>query len=121
MADGGESCHHHHVTGTRLRLAAALVALTSATTLGGGLATAANDLTGFGATLKAWNATHTADGRFVAGTAYDPEPRVFGKLVNDEYYNVSHPNGRVTSFAVRMAPGASVAYAERWILSHALP
>ncbi len=72
-------------------------------------------LTGFGATDRAWNASHTADSRFNPGSSYDPTPnlaRSSDPQFDAKYYNVQHEGGRVVSYEMRFPPRTSVSAAK---------
>jgi hypothetical protein len=66
----------------------------------------ADTLTGYGATIAAWNAHHTADTYYDPGSAYDPDlalPRNAGR-VWDKYVAVQPLGGRVTDYTVHLVP-----------------
>ena len=61
--------------------------------------------TGFGATVKAWEATHIADhrGNLAPGCCFDPMP-VPGLLYGDRYYAVQPMDGLVISYEMHLKP-----------------
>jgi hypothetical protein len=66
-------------------------------------------ITGFGATVKAWNAHHQMDrrGNLVPGCCYDPIPSQGGPL--DRYYTVQPIGGHVISYEMRPGNGKGIA------------
>ena len=69
---------------------------------------AAAALSGFGATTAAWNASHRADPRFSAGTAFDPTPGLGpSEQYNDKYFGVLSLDGRVLSYSERLPKGST--------------
>jgi hypothetical protein len=67
-------------------------------------------ITGYGATIAAWNAHHTADHDFAAGTVYDPDPSL--PEVNGHtgavYVLVAPQGGLVLSYAMNLAAGTTL-------------
>lgn len=57
-------------------------------------------LTGFGATVAAWNGAHTPDSDFDPGTAYNPDPTLPSMYGNEgaRYVSVQTIGGRVTNY-----------------------
>ena len=96
-----------------------------------GLASAANaytrttdstGITGFGATVKVWNATHVDDhrGNVVAGCCFDPTP-VPGLIYGDRYNAVLQPtDGLILSYSMHLPSRTPVSRA-RTIAMHELP
>jgi len=64
--------------------------------------TARGTLTGFGATLSAWNAHHTADPKFDPDSAYDPDPTLPAYLGQDVYVAVQWQDGRATNYQMNI-------------------
>lgn len=66
---------------------------------------AASQITGFGATVKAWDYAHVEDhrGNLVAGCCFDPM-KVPGLVYGDRYYLVQPIGGRVTSYEMHLDP-----------------
>ena len=62
---------------------------------------AADDITGFGATDADWSAHHTEDKAFAPGAVYDPDPRVYSGA---RYVAVNHSNGRVLGYTMNFVP-----------------
>ena len=72
---------------------------------------ASNDaLTGFGATLNAWNAHHTADHRFAPNAAYNPDPALPSYSGQDVYVAVLWQDGRALNYQMNI-PGESIRHA----------
>lgn len=67
-------------------------------------ASAKNEVTGFGATLSAWNAHHTADtsGDFIPGCCYNPDPNLKSWGGNFRYTDVVTDNGIVTGYSLNL-------------------
>lgn len=73
--------------------------------------TSSGQITGFGATVKAWNAHHQADhrGNLVPGCCYDPIPSAgTGLLYADRYYAVMPIGGHVISYEMRPGDGKGI-------------
>lgn len=93
---------------------AAACAITALALLVAGAAAAARSggqITGFGATVKVWNAHHQMDhrGNLVPGCCYDPIPTIPGLKYADRYYAVQ-PIGRyVISYEMRPGDGKGIA------------
>lgn len=62
--------------------------------------TATDTLTGYGATIEAWNRAHTPDTDLDPGTAYDPDPSLPQVYGNEgaRYVSVQTIGGRVTNY-----------------------
>lgn len=73
----------------------------------------ADTLTGYGATVGRWDATHTPDANYAAGSAYDPDPALppANGRAADRYVGVQPLGGRVTDYEMNLAP-MSLATAE---------
>lgn len=74
-------------------------------------------LTGFGATVSAWNTHHTADTRYAAGSVYDPDPSLpsHGGAPAD-YIQVTPQDGRITDYIINtpgLPIGAAIARARQ--------
>jgi hypothetical protein len=79
-------------------------------------------LTGFGATVAAWNAHHQEDTRFSPGSAYDPDPSLGdGERFNDRYFTVSPIGGRVMSYSMRFPAQTGIEEAKHFILLSEFP
>jgi hypothetical protein len=65
--------------------------------------TSDDTLTGFGATLSVWNAHHTADTKFDANSAYDPDPALPSYLGQDVYVSVQWQDGRATDYQMNVS------------------
>ena len=79
-------------------------------------------ITGFGATLKVWNATHVEDhrGNVAPGCCFDPTP-VPGMINGDRYYAVLRPtDGLVLSYSMHLPSTTPVSRA-RTIAMRELP
>jgi len=87
-----------------LALAAAASALLAAAS-----SASPGSVTGFGATVRAWNATHTMDrrGNLVPGCCYDPVANRPGLLYADRYYAVQPIGGHVISYYEWLGNGTS--------------
>lgn len=59
-------------------------------------------ITGFGATIAAWDATHAADTRFAAETAYDPTPGLGPDQEHNAKYFGVVAGDRVLSYSERL-------------------
>lgn len=84
-------------------------------------APAADTLTGYGATVARWNATHHADPSYAAGSAYNPDaslPEANGRTA-DTYVGVQPLGGRVTDYTLNMA-ATSLSGAET-VVAHEFP
>jgi len=80
-------------------------------------------LTGFGSTIGAWNAHHTADTKYTPGSVYDPDPALppTGGAQAD-YIAVTPECGRVTNYTInvaRLAINAAIARAQQELPSDA--
>jgi hypothetical protein len=64
-------------------------------------------LKGYGATLADWNANHTEDNGFTAGTTYNPTSGL-GNGYNDKYTAVLWINGRALGYQIGFLSGTSV-------------
>lgn len=62
---------------------------------------AAEDITGFGATDAVWSAHHTEDKAFAPGAVYDSDPSVYSGA---RYVAVNHSNGKVLGYTMNFAP-----------------
>lgn len=73
----------------------------------------ADTLTGYGATVAAWDRTHRADPSYAAGSAYNPDPSLppANGRTADQYVAVQPLGGRVTDYT-RNLPATSVSGAE---------
>jgi hypothetical protein len=81
-----------------------------------------NELSGFGATVAAWNDHHQEDNRFDAGSAYDPDPSLGdGERFNDRYYAVSPLDGRVMVYSMRFPAQTGIEEAKRFVLLSEFP
>lgn len=62
-------------------------------------------LTGYGATVARWNATHKVDPSYTAGSAYNPDPSLppANGRTADTYVAVQPLGGRVTDYTINMA------------------
>jgi hypothetical protein len=81
-----------------------------------------DSLTGFGATVGAWNEHHDEDTRFAPGSAYDPDSALGDHVrFNDRYYAVSPQGGRVTFYSMRFPSETGIDEAKRFILSSEFP
>jgi hypothetical protein len=72
-----------------------------------------NGITGFGATVKVWNATHVEDhrGNVVPGCCYDPTT-VPGLVYGDRYYAVTKPtDGLILSYSMHLPSRTPVSHA----------
>jgi hypothetical protein len=73
-------------------------------------------LTGFGATVEAWNANHTADSDFDPGSVYDPDPSLpsLNGHTGATYVEVNPQDDRVVSYDIHttgLSESAAVARA----------
>lgn len=64
-------------------------------------------LTGFGATVSAWNAHHTADTRFAPNAAYNPDPALPSYSGQDVYVAVQWQVGRAMDYQMNI-PGQPI-------------
>lgn len=69
--------------------------------------TSTDVITGFGATLSAWNAHHTADKKFDPNAAYDPDPALPSYSGQDVYVAVQWQDGRALDYQMNI-PGESI-------------
>jgi hypothetical protein len=69
--------------------------------------TSTDALTGFGATVSAWNAHHTADKRFAPNAAYDPDPALPSYSGQDVYVAVQWQDGRALNYEMNI-PGQPI-------------
>lgn len=62
----------------------------------------ADTLTGYGATVAAWDRAHTADTNYAAGSAYDPDPSLppANGRTADRYVAVQPLGGHVTDYMI---------------------
>jgi hypothetical protein len=60
--------------------------------------TSNDTITGFGATLNAWNSHHTADTKFDPNSAYDPDPSLPSYLGQDVYVSVQWQDDRAIDY-----------------------
>jgi hypothetical protein len=67
---------------------------------------AADDITGFGATDAAWSSRHTEDKAFAPGAVYDADPSVYSGA---RYVAVNHSNGRVLGYTMNFPPSPATA------------
>lgn len=67
-------------------------------------------ITGFGATVAAWNAHHSEDhrGNLVPGCCYDPIPDIPGLRYADRYYAVQPIGKYVISYEMRPGDGKGI-------------
>lgn len=72
-------------------------------------------LMGFGATLDDWNRNHVADTRFMANSAYDPDPTLPDKS-HDDRYLVTLGAGRVLSYEMRLSGSPNIEEAKTDVL-----
>jgi hypothetical protein len=71
-------------------------------------ASTSNDaLTGFGATLSAWNAHHTADTKYAPNAAYNPDPALPPYSGQDVYVAVQWQDGRAMNYQMNI-PGQPI-------------
>jgi hypothetical protein len=70
-------------------------------------------VTGFGALISDWNATHTPDHAFAAGSVYDPNPALpsINGHTGAVYVLVTPTNGRILSYAMNLPKGTSLRFA----------
>lgn len=96
----------------------------------GGTATHArpssDQLTGFAASSKAWDAHHREDKTLAPGAAYDPETSLIRSAQDDQrgvdrYYGVEPQDGRVTVYSMRFPPGTDIGRAQRSLLRTEFP
>ena len=64
---------------------------------------AGDTLTGFGATVSAWNAHHTADPKFDPDSAYDPDSALPSYLGQDVYAAVQWQDGRAVNYQMNIS------------------
>jgi hypothetical protein len=81
----------------------------------------ADTLTGYGATVARWNATHHADPSYAGGSAYNPDPSLppANGRTADTYVAVQPLGGRVTDYMMNMA-ATSLSGAET-VVAHEFP
>jgi hypothetical protein len=74
-------------------------------------------ITGFGATVGAWNAHHTADTKYDPGSVYDPDPSLPSTGgAQADYIAVEPQDGRVTDYTIntfRLPINAAIARARQ--------
>jgi len=81
-----------------------------------------DELTGFGATVAAWNDHHREDPRFSPGSAYDPDPSLGdGERFNDRYYAVMPEEGQVTYYSMRFPAQTGIEEAKAFVLTSEFP
>jgi hypothetical protein len=81
-------------------------------------------LSGFGATVAAWNDRHRMDPRFALNSAYDPDPtlaRGGDERFDDRYFGVTPIDGRMLRYEMRFPPGTSVDAAKQRVLRSEFP
>lgn len=102
------------MTGAVLRTLALTAAIATASLTG--VASASDPITRFGATVHAWNATHTMDRRVnvIAGCCYDPIPTRSrpGVTFADRYYVVQPIGGYVISYFEWLGNGTTATAAK---------
>jgi Protein of unknown function (DUF2510) len=69
--------------------------------------TSNDTLTGFGATVSAWNAHHVADTKFAPNAAYNPDPALPSYSGQDVYVAVLWQDGRALNYQMNI-PGQSI-------------
>jgi hypothetical protein len=87
-------------------------------------APAVPQLPGIGATDASWEAHHTQDHRFAAGSSYDPNPALADPSDpsrNDKYYAVAHQSGHVIGFSTRYTLGTTIDAAKTTALAEFPP
>lgn len=79
--------------------------------------------TGFGALSSTWDAHHTADSSYNAGSAFDPDPNLpqANGRTGDRYVTVQYTAGYVTSFQVNEPSGTSESAAMANIVGKDMP
>ncbi len=77
-------------------------------------AIANTEVTGFGATLKAWTAHHVADtsGNFIRGCCYNPDPELKSWGANFRYSDVVVTGGIVTDYSLNLRENTKLADAQ---------
>lgn len=73
-----------------------------------------DEIIGFGATLKAWTAHHSADtsGDFIPGCCYNRDPSLKNQSGNFRYTDVLVNNGIVTGYSLNLPANTSVSDAQ---------
>lgn len=89
----------------------------------GAPSTPADTLTGYGATVTTWDANHTADTTFTAGSVFDPNPSLPQINGNEgaRYSAVTPLGGLVEDYTVNEMNGTSVTAAFTDVVSRELP
>lgn len=67
-----------------------------------------DSLTGLGATDAVWNAHHVPDGKFAAGSVYDPDPAVERPMNPDDFFDVMHDHARVVALSMAFPPSTTI-------------
>lgn len=84
-------------------------------------AAGADGITGFGATVAAWDATHRPDARYDPGSAFDPTPGLGPDERHDAKYFAVQAADRVTTYSMRLPRGSSLAEARAAALAELPP